>query len=121
MCEWRFDMRVCTFALALSLVFPLCAAVAEQKEVTEFARQITAESCGDQGEWLKEYNLPPAKCGEITRAIVGPCVKRELGTRTIPLKSEAELQQVSEGIFACMKDTFLAQYGGGANAAAAQQ
>jgi hypothetical protein len=34
--------------------------------------------------------------------------------RSVPLKSEAELQQLSENLYACMKDAFVARYGSNA-------
>lgn len=107
-----WSLIVCVCGLA-----PRLSCHAEQPAVAEFITRIETESCADQGAWLKPYNISPSECGSIMRGIVSQCVTRALSSKSIPLQTEAELKEASEGIYDCMKQTFLSRHGGSANAA----
>jgi hypothetical protein len=82
-------------------------AVANDAIITEFGSM-----CADGGAWLEAYQIPRERCPQISLSVLGPCMTKVLEGREVPLKSEAELRQVSENLYGCMKDSFLAQYGG---------
>lgn len=109
---WLMSICACSVAPVLS-----CHAQ-QQPAVTEFIQQIERESCADQGAWLTPYNISPSQCGSVMHGIVGPCVTRAVSSKSLPLQTEGELKEVSQVIYDCMKQTFMSQYGGAANAAA---
>jgi hypothetical protein len=93
-------------------LFSAGEAVANDARIAEFGSKVTQAMCADGGAWLEAYRVPRERCPEISLSVLGPCMTTVLAGRAVPLKSEAELQQVSETLYACMKDSFLAQYGG---------
>lgn len=109
---WSLSVCVCSLA-------PSVVCHAQQPAVTDFINRIESESCADQGAWLKPYNISPSECGSIMRGIVTPCVTRALSAKSLPLKTEAELKEASDGIYDCMKQTFLSRHGGNTNSATA--
>ncbi|MEN9844929.1 MAG: hypothetical protein RIS36_76 [Pseudomonadota bacterium] len=87
-------------------------AAANDALVADFGSKITQAMCADGGAWLEAYHLPRERCPQISLSVLKPCMTTVLEGRAVPLQSEAELQQVSETLYACMKDSFLAEYGG---------
>lgn len=87
-------------------------AVANDAIITEFGSKTAQAMCADGGAWLEAYQIPRERCPQISLSVLGPCMTKVLEGREVPLKSEAELRQVSENLYGCMKDSFLAQYGG---------
>jgi hypothetical protein len=51
-------------------------------------------------------------CPQISESVLGPCLSEALKGHTVPLANEAELQNISEVLYSCMKESFLARYGG---------
>ena len=90
------------------------SAYANEQIVAQFGQRIAQAMCADGGAWIEAYKLPRESCPQISQSVLGPCMKQVLEGRAVPLKSEAELQQVSENLYACMKDSFLAKYGANA-------
>ncbi len=87
---------------------------ANDQVVAEFGQRIAQAMCADGGAWIEAYKLSRESCPQISQSVLNPCMKKVLEGRAIPLKSEAELQQVSENLYACMKESFLAKYGANA-------
>jgi hypothetical protein len=90
-------------------------ATAQDAIVAEFGSKIAQAMCADGGAWLEAYKTPRESCPEISQSVLGPCMTKVLEGRTVPLKSEGELQQLSENLYACMKESFLARYGANAS------
>jgi hypothetical protein len=95
-----------------SVLFQTGDVAANDQIVAEFGSKIAQAMCADGGAWLEAYNTPRERCPQISQSVLGPCMKKVLNGRSIPLKTEGELQQVSQELYACMKDSFLATYGG---------
>lgn len=89
-------------------------ASANDQIISAFGSKVAQAMCADGGAWLDAYNTPREKCPQISQSVLGPCMKKVLEGRAVPLRSEADLQQVSQDLYGCMKDAFLATYGGSA-------
>jgi hypothetical protein len=95
----------------------LCApgyTLADDAIVAAFGSKVAQAMCADGGAWLDAYKTPREQCSQISQSVLGPCMTKVLEGRSVPLKSEAELQQLSENLYACMKDAFVARYGSNA-------
>ena len=89
-------------------------ATANDAIIAQFGSKVAQAMCADGGAWIEAYHISRDRCPEISLSVLGPCMTKVLAGRTVPLTSEADLQQLSESLYACMKDSFLAQYGEGA-------
>jgi hypothetical protein len=101
--------------LGMTVFLSIPTVRADEKIIAEFGKQVAQAMCADGGAWLEAYKVPRSNCPSISQSVLNPCMAQVLQGRTVPLKSEAELQQVSQNLYTCMKDSFLAKYG--ANAA----
>ena len=107
--------RIFNLVVSFVAVFSALSTVkADEKIVAEFGQQVVRAMCADGGAWLEPYKLQRASCSSISQSLLDPCMSQALQGKTVPLKSEAELQQVSQSLYTCMKGSFLAKYGANA-------
>ncbi len=99
-------------AILACVLFSMGETLADDAVVAAFGSKTAQAMCADGGAWLDGFNLPRERCAQISLSVLGPCMTKVIEGREIPLKSEAELRKISENLYACMKDSFLAQYGG---------
>lgn len=100
--------------LLACVFFTTRGANANDAIVAAFGAKLAQAMCADGGAWVEAYNLPRERCPQISQSVLGPCMTKVLGGRSVPLKSEAELQQLSENLYSCMRESFLARYGSNA-------
>jgi|688.fasta_scaffold1100585_1 hypothetical protein len=100
--------------LMACVFFTTRGATANDAIIAEFGAKVAQAMCADGGAWLDAYKTPREQCPQISQSVLGPCMTKVIGGRSVPLKSEAELLQLSENLYACMKDSFLARYGSNA-------
>lgn len=105
------DVVVIVVAMCASVAAPSEMAGADDGAVARFSEIVLHAMCADGGAWMETYKLPRSSCTDVSRSVMEPCMKRVLEGHTVPLASEAELQQVSQALYACMKDSFIAKYG----------
>jgi len=96
------------------ITVPTREATANDAIIAQFGSKVAQAMCADGGVWIEAYHISRDRCPEISLSVLGPCMTKVVAGRTVPLTSEAELQQLSESLYTCMKDSFLAQYGGSA-------
>lgn len=105
--QWSLMLLAC-------LCFTMRGATANDAIIAEFGTKVAQAMCADGGAWLDAYKTPREQCPQISQSVLGPCMTKVIGDRSVPLKSEAELQQLSENLYSCMKESFLARYGSNA-------
>jgi len=107
-------MKIFLKVVLAALAGVICApghATASDEIVSAFRAQIAQAMCADGGAWLDAYKTQRDQCSQISQSVLAPCMTKAIEGRTVPLKGEAELQQLSENLYACMKEAFLARYG----------
>ncbi len=100
--------------LLACVFFSTGGANANDAILAEFGTKLAQAMCADGGAWLDAYKTPREQCPQVSLSVLGPCMTKVLGGRSVPLKSEAELQQLSENLYSCMRESFLARYGSNA-------
>jgi hypothetical protein len=100
--------------LLACVFFTTRGATANDAIIAKFGAQVAQAMCADGGAWLDAYKTPREQCPQISQSVLAPCMTKVLGDKSVPLKSEAELQQLSENLYSCMRESFLARYGSNA-------
>ncbi len=105
-----FLLLSCSALCALCVCAVGDAHAYDKQSVSKFKQSILKEMCNNGGDWMRCYKLEPTSCYDLNRDLVENCVDTELA-KTKSLEYKQYVRWMSEGVYSCMKNGFLKQYG----------
>lgn len=105
-------MKALLKLIALMALFMSHVSFALDREIiATYNRKVVEQICGGSGDWLRCYGIDPLTCERVNGAIVEGCTQEHIFRRSEPVRSESDVQAVSDQLHNCIVTTFRAKYG----------
>ena len=78
--------------------------------LTDYTRQVTSQICKGNTSWLRCYGIDPLNCEHKSEMIIHGCLRTYVLGRTTPVQNEAEIQNVSQQLYGCIRSSFSQKF-----------
>ncbi len=95
--------------MALCIGSRECSAL-DAATLTDYTRQVASQICKGNTSWLRCYGIDPLNCENKSETIIHGCLRTYVFSRTTPVKSEAEVQTVSQQVYGCIRTSFSEKF-----------
>lgn len=95
--------------LAMCASSHLCYAL-DESILTDYNRQVVAQICKGNTNWLRCYGIDPMTCEGQSEKIIRACMQTHVFSRITAVKSEAEVQIISQQLYSCIRSSFSQKF-----------
>ena len=91
--------------VAICMSSHLCYAF-DESVLADYNRQVAAQICNGNTNWLRCYGIDPLTCEGQSEKIIRACMQTHVFSSIAAVKSEAEVQIISQQLYSCIRSSF---------------
>ena len=82
----------------------------DEAVLSDYNRQVSAQICKGNTNWLRCYGLDPLTCESQSEKIVRDCIETHVFSRIQSVQSEAEVRIISQQLYSCIRSSFSRKF-----------
>jgi hypothetical protein len=82
----------------------------DEAVLADYNRQVSAQICKGDTNWLRCYGLDPLTCEGQSEKIIRDCMETHVFSRIQSVRSEAEVHIISQQLYSCIRSSFSQKF-----------